>query len=139
MPNVRRPEDERCLLQRRPCFQETTLRVHLMVMVHRQNLAGLHILTDVRLMSVRDVGRRGRSSTPATHRRTIMTLESIEEHLCFTQVRARLDDSLTGLLGSLAGLCFSVHHAASPPTTSAPTAGWTQMCMRVRTMRATPI
>jgi hypothetical protein len=68
-----------------------------------------------------------------------MTLESIEEHLCFTQVRAGLDDSLTGILGSLAGLCFTVHHAASPPTTASSTAGWTQMHMRVRTMRATPV
>lgn len=139
MPNVRRPEDERCLLQRRRCFEETTLRVHLMVTVHRQNLAKPHILTDVRLMSVRDIGRRGRSSTRATHRRPLMALESIEEHLCFTQVRARLDDSLTSFLGILAGLCFSVHHAASPPTTSALTAGWTQMPMHARTMRPTPI
>ena len=54
-----------------------------MVTVHRQNLAKPHILTDVRLMSVRD---------------------------------ARLDDSLTGLIGNLAGLCLSVHHAASPPS-----------------------
>ena len=45
-----------------------------------------------------------------------MALESIEEHLSFTQVRAGLNDSLTGLLGSLAGLCLSVHHAASPLT-----------------------
>lgn len=87
-----------------------------MVTVHRQNLAKPHILTDVRLMSVRDIGRRGRSSSCAAHRRPFSALESIEEHLCFTQVRAGLDDSLTGILGNLAGLCLSVHHAASPPS-----------------------
>ena len=139
MPNVRRPEDERCLLQRRRCFEETTLRVHLMVTVHRQNLAKPHILTDVRRMAVLDVTGRRRAGSRGAHRRALMALESIEEHLCFTQVRARLDDSLTSFLGILAGLCFSVHHAASPPTTLSSTPGWTQMHMWVRTMRPTPI
>lgn len=65
-------------------------------------------------MGVRDVGRRGHAGSRTAHRRAFTALESIEEHLCFTQVRARLDDSLTGFLGSLAGLCFSVLHAAPP-------------------------
>lgn len=67
-------------------------------------------------MGVRDACRRDHAGSRAAHRRTLITLESIEEHLCFTQVCARLDDSPTGLLGILAGRCFSVHHAASPLT-----------------------
>ena len=70
------------------------------------------LLAKVRPMSVRDAGGRGR----ATHRRPFVSHDSIKEHLRFTQVRARLDDSLTGLLDTLTGLCFSAIHAASPLT-----------------------
>ena len=90
-------------------------------------------------MSVRDVGRRGRSSSCATHRRPFVSHDRTEEHLRFPQLPTRSDDSQTGLLDTLTGLCFSAHHAASPPTTSSSTAGWTQMPTLVRTMRATPI
>ena len=65
-------------------------------------------------MGVRDVGRRGHAGSRTAHRRAFTALEGIEEHLRFSQVFTCLDDSLTGFLGSLAGLCFSVLHAAPP-------------------------
>ena len=139
MPNKVRPEDERCLLQRRRCFEELALRVFIGGIIGVYDLAGLHILTDVRRMAVLDVTGRRRAGSRGAHRRALMALESVEEHLCFTQVRAGLDDSLTSLLYTLAGLFFSMHHAASPPTMYSSAAGWTQMHMRVRIMRATPI
>ena len=69
-------------------------------------------------MGIRDVPGRIRAGSRTAHRRALMALESIEEHLCFSQVRARLDDSLTGILGSLARRCFSVLHAAPPSSCS---------------------
>ena len=135
MPNMRRPEDERRLLQRRRCLEELALRVFFRGRIGVQDLSGLHLLAKVRPMSVRDVGGRGR----ATHRRAFVSLDRVEEHLRFPQLPTRADDSQTGLLDTLTGLCFSAHHAASPPTTSSSTAGWTQMPTLVRTMRPTPI
>ena len=67
-------------------------------------------------MGVRDVGRRGRSSSCATHRRPFVSHDRTEEHLRFPQLPTRADDSQTGLLDTLTGLCFSAHHAASPLT-----------------------
>ena len=90
-------------------------------------------------MGVRDVGRRGHAGSFATHRRAFVSLDRVEEHLRFPQLPARADDSQTGLLDGLACRRFSARHAASPPTTSSSTAGWTQMPTLVRTMRATPI
>jgi len=51
-PNVVRAEDERRLLQHRSCFEQLTLRVSLMGVIGAQDLAGLRILTDERLVSV---------------------------------------------------------------------------------------
>ena len=43
-----------------------------------------------------------------------MALESIEEHLCFTQVFTCLDDSPLSILVGLTGLSLSVIHSAPP-------------------------
>ena len=88
-------------------------------------------------MAVLDVTGRRRAGSRAAHRRPFVSLDRIEEHLCFTQFRAGLDDILTGVIDSLAGLCFSVHHAAPPTMPS--TAGWTQMPTHALTMRVAPI
>lgn len=138
MPNEVRPEDERRLLRRGRCFEELALRIFPGGIVDSQDLAGRHLLAKVRPMSVRDATGRGNAGSRAANRRPFASLDRIEEHLCFSQVRARLDDSLTGVVGSLAGLFFSVHHAASPPTMPS-TAGWTQMPMHALTMRLAPI
>ena len=96
-------------------------------------------LTKVRRMGVRDVGRRGHAGSRTAHRRAFTALEGIEEHLRFSQVFTCLDNSPLSILVGLTGLSLSVIHSAPPPTTASSTAGWTQMHMRARTMRATPI
>lgn len=138
MPHKGRPEDERRLLQRGRCFEELALRVFIGGIIGVYDLAGLYLFADVRLMSIRDVTSRGHAGSRAAHRRPSVSLDRIEEHLCFTQFRAGLDDILTGVVDSLTGLCFSVHHAASPPTMPS-TAGWTQMPTHALTMRVTPV
>lgn len=90
-------------------------------------------------MGVRNVGRRDHAGSRAAHRRAFTAPEGIEEHLRFSQVFTCLDNSPLSILVGLARLSLSVLHSASPPTTASSTAGWTQMPMLVRTMRATPI
>ena len=90
-------------------------------------------------MGVRDVGRRDHAGSFATHRRPFVSLDRVEEHLSFTQLPTRSDDVQASILDGLTCRRFSAHHAASPPTMSFSAAGWTQMPMRVRTMRPAPI
>jgi hypothetical protein len=99
-------------LQRRRCFEETTLRVFIGGIIGVYDLAGLHLFADVRLMSVRDAGGRGR----ATHRRPFVRLDRVEEHLSFPQLPTRSDDVQASILDGLARRRFSAHHAASPLT-----------------------
>ena len=96
-------------------------------------------LAKVRRMGVRNVGRRDHAGSRAAHRRAFTAIEGIEEHLRFSQVFTCLDNSPLSIHVGLTGLSLSVLHSAPPPTTDSSTAGWTQMRMRVRTMRATPI
>lgn len=139
MPHKGRPEDERRLLQRGRCFEELALRVFIGGIIGVYDLAELHLFAEVRRMAVLDVTGRRRAGSRAAHRRAFTALEGIEEHLRFSQVFTCLDDSPLSILVGLTGLSLSVIHSAPPPTTASSTAGWTQMHMRVRTMRATPV
>ena len=103
-------------MQRRRCFEELALRVLLGGIIGVYDLAGLHLFADVRLMSVRDVGRRGRSSSCATHRRPFVSLDRTDEYLSFPQLPTRSDDVQASILDGLARRRFSAHHAASPLT-----------------------
>lgn len=65
-------------------------------------------------MGVRNVGRRGHAGSRTAHRRAFTALEGIEEHLRFTQVLTRLDNSPLSIHVGLAGLSLSVLHSAPP-------------------------
>lgn len=67
-------------------------------------------------MGVRDVGRRGRLSSCATHRRPFVSHDRTEEHLRFPQLPTRSDDVQASILDGLTCRRFSAHHAASPLT-----------------------
>ena len=65
-------------------------------------------------MGIRDVGRRGHAGSRTAHRRAFTALAGIEEHLCFTQVHAGLDNSPLSIHVGLTGLSLSVIHSAPP-------------------------